>query len=268
MARHTAPARGHLRAPPGVHRPLGGWNDFGHFQPAHPLPTIRGMDFVAERPAPTTTANGLLLVDDHDLVRLGLLTLVQSHAADTGQDVPVFEARTLAEALELYREQRHRIGLVLLDLHLPDAHGMSGLDDFLRAWPQAPVVVLSGVNDPGLMRHVVARGALAYLPKSGDLQHVVGFIRSRGTFGPQDLLDTAPLRPEQTTLSTWKGASGQRLSLTERQTQVLEWVLAGASNREIAERAHLSEGTVKNHVSALLLLFGVRSRAQLISQLR
>ncbi|MBL0943783.1 MAG: response regulator transcription factor [Hydrogenophaga sp.] len=226
------------------------------------------MDAIAEPTVPATTASGLLVVDDHDLVRLGLLTLVQSHAADTGQSVPVFEARTLAEALDLYRAQRHRIGLVLLDLQLPDAHGMSGLDDFLRAFPGAPVVVLSGVGDPGLMRHAVSRGALAYLPKAGDLQHVIGFIRSRGTFGEHDRACAAALADDPVPASRWHGAQGQRLSLTERQTQVLEWVLAGASNREIALRAHLSEGTVKNHVSALLLLFGVRSRAQLISQLR
>ena len=222
------------------------------------------MDILVEvPPPPNTTATGLLLVDDHDLVRLGLLTLVQSHAADTGQHVPVFEARTLREALDLYREHHRDIGLVLLDLHLPDEHGLSGLDQFRRTWPDAPVVVLSGINDPGLMRHAVARGALAYLPKAGDLEHVIAFIRSRGGFG-------APSRaaPEPATLSTWHSANGQRLALSERQAQVLDWVLEGASNREIAARAHLSEGTVKNHVSALLLLFGVRSRAQLISQLR
>lgn len=223
---------------------------------------------LAEAPAPVASAPGLLLVDDHDLVRLGLTTLVQSHAADTGQAVPVFEARTLREALDLYREHRHRIGLVLLDLHLPDAHGLGGLDAFHRAWPEAPVVVLSGINDPGLMRHAVARGALAYLPKAGDLQHVIAFIRSRGSFGAQARLAPEDLQREQTALSTWHSANGQRLALTERQAQVLEWVLQGDSNREIAIRAHLSEGTVKNHVSALLLLFGVRSRAQLISQLR
>jgi DNA-binding NarL/FixJ family response regulator len=226
------------------------------------------MDAIAELTAPAVNACGLLVVDDHDLVRLGLLTLVQSHAADTGQSVPVFEARTLAEALDLYRAQRHRIGLVLLDLQLPDAHGMSGLDDFLRAFPGAPVAVLSGVGDPGLMRHAVTRGALAYLPKAGDLQHVIGFIRSRGTFGEHDRACVSARADEPLPASRWHGAQGQRLSLTERQTQVLEWVLAGASNREIALRAHLSEGTVKNHVSALLLLFGVRSRAQLISHLR
>lgn len=225
------------------------------------------MDFCAEPLIPTAAA-GLLVVDDHDLVRLGLLSLVESHAADTGQRVPVFEARTLAEALELYRRQRAQIGLVLLDLQLPDAHGMSALDDFLRAFPQAPVVVLSGVGDPGLMRHAVARGALAYLPKAGDLQHVIGFIRSRGAHGEPQRAGAAALAADTARTTHWIGAQGQRLSLSERQTQVLEWVLAGASNRDIAARAHLSEGTVKNHVSALLLLFGVRSRAQLISQLR
>lgn len=69
-------------------------------------------------------------------------------------------------------------------------------------------------------------------------------------------------------MRTARSASGELLQLTERQAQVLDWILAGQSNRDIAERAHLSEGTVKNHVSALLLLFGVRSRAQLISLLR
>ncbi len=58
------------------------------------------------------------------------------------------------------------------------------------------------------------------------------------------------------------------MRLTLRQAELLDWILCGLSNREIAERAHLSEGTVKNHVSSLLLMFGVPSRSQLISQLR
>jgi DNA-binding NarL/FixJ family response regulator len=66
---------------------------------------------------------------------------------------------------------------------------------------------------------------------------------------------------------TWT-AGGQRVELSQRQSQVLEWLLAGRSNRDIAELMHLSEGTVKNHVSNLLLLFSVRSRTQLMSVLR
>ncbi|MCW5655541.1 MAG: response regulator transcription factor [Hydrogenophaga sp.] len=215
------------------------------------------------------------MVDDHDLLRLGLLTLVQAHAHASGRHIPVLESRTLQEALDLYREHRERIGLVLLDLHLPDAHGLSGLTHFLKAFPEAPVVVLSGVNDPGLMRHALARGARAYLTKSGDLKDVIGYIRTLGLFGapgeaptgdsPAETPRQAATPPE---LRTVRGLDGRQLQLTERQAQVLDWVLAGQSNRDIAAHAHLSEGTVKNHVSALLLLFGVRSRAQLISGMK
>lgn len=222
---------------------------------------------------------GMLVVDDHDLVRLGLRTLVQSHAASSGHTVQVFEARTLQEALVLYRDQQAAIGLVLLDLHLPDAHGLSGLVSFIERFPAARVVVLSGASDPALVREAMARGASAYLAKSGDLQNVVRYIRSQGLLGQsgapssdgtacealdKDDTDSAGLR----VVRVVRTAAGERLQLTARQSQVFDWILAGQSNRQIAEMAHLSEGTVKNHVSTLLLLFGVRSRAQLISQLR
>lgn len=219
---------------------------------------------------------GMLVVDDHDLVRLGLRTLVQSHAAASGHELQVFEARTLQEALALYRDQQAAIGLVLLDLHLPDAHGLSGLASFIGHFPAARVVVLSGVSDPALVREALARGASAYLAKSGDLQHAVSYIRSLGLLGHSGAPSSggsahaalADDDSESAGLRVVRTAAGERLSLTARQAQVLDWILAGQSNREIAEMAHLSEGTVKNHVSTLLLLFGVRSRAQLISQLR
>lgn len=219
----------------------------------------------------------MLVVDDHDLVRLGLRTLVQSHAAACGRVVQVFEARTLQEALALYREQQAAIGLVLLDLHLPDAHGLSGLASFTLHFPAARVVVLSGVSDPALVREAMARGASAYLAKSGDLQHVVSYIRSLGLLGqsgaPSSGAAEAPADDDNEAaglrvVRIMRTSAGERLQLTARQAQVLDSILAGQSNRQIADIAHLSEGTVKNHVSTLLLLFGVRSRAQLISQLR
>lgn len=212
----------------------------------------------------SVSALHMLVVDDHDLVRLGLRTLVQAHATEHGQAMPVLEARTLQEALAVYRAHERHIGLVLLDLHLPDAHGLSGLTAFLTQFPQARLVVLSGDNDPALRRQALARGAQAYLAKSGDLQQVIDYIQTMGLLGLP--LQAVPAPPAPTT--TMYRASGQTLRLTERQVQVLEWMLAGRSNREIAEQARLSEGTVKNHVSTLLLLFGVRSRAQLISLLR
>jgi DNA-binding NarL/FixJ family response regulator len=231
---------------------------------------------------PPLRAQGLLVVDDHELLRLGLRTLVQSHAATSGQAVQVFEARGLQEALAVYGNHQADIALVLLDLHLPDAHGLSGLAAFVARFPGARVVVLSGVSDPALVREALAGGASAYLTKSGDLQDVVRYIGELGLLRLGDASIRAPADGEAVDPTVdgsdaqrgklpkrvLRTAAGEAVQISTRQAQMLDWILVGMSNREIADKAYVSEGTVKNHVSALLLLFDVRSRAQLISLLR
>ncbi|HRN77462.1 response regulator transcription factor [Ottowia sp.] len=223
--------------------------------------------------APAKAAPGILIVDDHELVRLGLCALIASHTGSGTEPVATLEASTLADAIHLYARHAGSIVLVLLDLHLPDTHGLSGLREFLARFPAAPIVVLSGDADPALKRQAREAGAHAFLPKAGQLTDVIDYLAARG------LLD--PARPGAATV-TGQGTEshdaqvarevrthdGERLHLTRRQAEMLDWLLAGRSNREIAEHVHLAEGTVKNHVSALLLMFGVRSRAELISRLR
>lgn len=214
----------------------------------------------------------LLIVDDHELVRLGLSSLIVSQAADQHQP-GTLEASTLAQALDLYAQHQESLALILLDLHLPDAHGLSGLRQFLARFPEAPVAVLSGDSDPALKRQALDTGARAYLPKSGQLADVITYLRAQGLLGSPTASGTIPgvAEPESRVSEAARMVQtqdGERVRLTQRQAEMLDWVLAGQSNREIAEKAHLSEGTVKNHVSALLLMFGVRSRAQLISKLR
>lgn len=222
-------------------------------------------------PPKTNTAKGLLVVDDHELLRLGLRTLVQSHAQSNGLVVDVFEAHNLQQAIATYGENAAAIQLVLLDLHLPDAHGLSGLTAFKARYPEAHVVVLSGVSDPALQRDALALGASAYLTKSGDLDQVVRYIASLNVISlsgqTEDSTASGPGHPPSAGRSV-RTADGEWVQLSARQAQVLDWILSGWSNRQIADHAKLSEGTVKNHVSTLLLLLGVRSRAQLISQLR
>lgn len=233
---------------------------------------VPSVPFCEHNPTPP----GLLVVDDHELVRLGLRTLVLSLAGPTVQSLRVFEASTLEEGLLLYGQHQPDISLVLLDLQLPDAFGLAGLARFLDRFPRAPVLVLSGSNDPLMKRQAVQDGALAYLTKSGNLQEVVAYLGALNLSSaaeprkpsPHSPADAAPEAPGGAHGRLVRTANGQVFHLTARQAQVLDWILSGRSNREIAEQTCLSEGTVKNHVSALLLLVGVRSRAQLISQLR
>jgi DNA-binding NarL/FixJ family response regulator len=220
----------------------------------------------------TPSTGGILLVDDHELVRLGFRALVESRAMVPGQSPMVlFEAHTLAEALTLYREHHARIAVVVLDLNLPDSDGLGGLVAFRRHFPTAAVVVLSGTDHPATVQSALALGAVAFFSKSGDLGNMVGFVHVCLLHGPEAARQRLPPATafagigSATDAGEFAPIAGQTLST--RQLQILQWLLQGKSNREISQLALLSEGTVKNHVSTLLLSFGVRSRAQLISKL-
>lgn len=195
----------------------------------------------------TTSPQTVLIVDDHDLVRLGLRSLLAAHP-----EFHLIEARTLGQAQARLAAQP--VDVVVLDLHLPDAHGLTSLTTLRSDYPDARWIVLSGDDDPQLAQRALEQGAQAFLSKAGDLRCVLDELRrtSPGDAGP--------------TAATPAGRAPTTLS--PRQLQVLEWVLCGHSNRDIAQRLQLSEGTVKNHISTLLLVYGVRTRAELISALR
>lgn len=216
---------------------------------------------------PARAATAILVVDDHDLLRLGVCALVQAQASSAGASIEVFEAGNVATALALYAQHQDAIGLVLLDLALPDTHGLSGLAEFRLRFPAARIVVLSGTGNSSLAQGVIALGAAAFLPKSADLKEVVSFIRACGLLDPDSAGFTPPPAPRSLSGYAEFAHASAWQELTPRQMQVLQWVLEGKANKEIAQLANLSEGTVKNHVSTILLLFGMRSRAQLISTL-
>ncbi len=220
----------------------------------------------------STRASAILIVDDHDLVRLGVRALLQAQASPHGPAVEVFEASSMAQALAVYERSQASIGLVLLDLALPDTRGLSGVSVFLQRYPQARVVALSGAGATALAQNAIAQSALAqgasaFLPKSANLKEVVSFIRACGLLG-RDVVDGLPGTSRWVGRAPRRSAGGALSSLTGSQARVLQMILEGKSNKEIALLAELREGTVKNYVSTILLLFGVQSRAELISSLR
>ncbi|MDR6521402.1 DNA-binding NarL/FixJ family response regulator [Variovorax paradoxus] len=212
----------------------------------------------------------ILVVDDHDLVRMGVCALLQANTS--AMPIEVLEAGDLAEAMAVYEANEDAIELVLLDLALPDTQGLSGLMAFRGRHPAARVVVLSGTGTTSLAQDTLAQGAMtlgafAYLPKSATLREVVSFIRACGLLGG-DAVNYQPPAPPAPAEAVAPSSNHARHKLTKRQLQVLNWLLEGKSNHEIAMLAEISEGTVKNYVAGILLQFGMRSRAQLISSLR
>ncbi len=220
---------------------------------------------VSAAPLPPASAPmpGLLIVDDHSLVRIGVRALVAAHFDD---QFTVTEASTLEDGLMQLRHAQHRVALMLLDLQLPDAKGFAGLRIVLRDHPQVPVIVLSGAQDPRVREEALRLGAAAYISKAADMGGLDGLLEilrrhvpGAGTLPAATAPATAQSPPAHQALRAAEG-----LGLSPRQVQVLELVLRGLDNQAIGEETGLSLGTVKNYVSSVFLSFNVRSRAELM----
>lgn len=207
----------------------------------------------------------VLLVDDHELVRVGVKT---SYGELLGVAIEWVEASTLADALELYR-QHGDIDAVLLDLNMADSKGLQGLRVFLQAHPKARVAVFSGTQDEFVIRQARAMGAAAYVGKGAMNCNTRETLLALLGVGPGGA--TRPLPGQGAALFPRlpRTAMYDRVAeLGPRHLEILELVLSGCTNQEISHSTTLSLGTVKNYVSSLLLALDVRSRSHLISLFR
>lgn len=206
----------------------------------------------------------VLLVDDHELVRIGVKT---TYGELLGMPIEWFEATTLEEAVRVYREHGD-IDAVLLDLNLADCKGLQGLRSFLQAHPQARVAVFSGAHDEFVVRQARALGAVGYISK-GTLttqmhDTLVALLWPHGTPSVRTVASGATLFPRMPMSAMYDRVS----ELGPRHLEILELILSGCTNQEISSSTRLSLGTVKNYVSSLLLALDVRSRSHLISLFR
>lgn len=213
----------------------------------------------------TLAPRRVLLVDDHELVRVGVKT---SCTELFGLPIEWLEAETLQDAIRLYTEQPG-IDAVLLDLNLADCKGLQGLRVFMQAHPAARVAVFSGTQDEFVVRQARALGAVGYIGKSAIAiqlrDTLAGLLWPHGVAGSR-----APAAASATMFPRMPASAmyDRVAELGPRHLEILELVLSGCTNQEISNTTLLSLGTVKNYVSSLLLALDVRSRAHLISLFR
>jgi DNA-binding NarL/FixJ family response regulator len=206
----------------------------------------------------------ILMVDDHHLVRDGLRPVLEQLATPS-DPATVFEASSYASAIE--RADEHPdIDLVVLDLHLPDVAGFAALADLQERHPGLPIVVMSGEDDPALMRQAIDYGALGFIPKSSTSAVILNALRlvlSGGTYLPREIMWSAapPAQKAPAALATPIPAG---LDITPRQADVLALLLTGKSNKVICRELNLAESTVKNHVAAVFRALNVTSRVQAV----
>lgn len=199
----------------------------------------------------------LLIADDHPLYRLALAQAVRG-VIDGGD---VAEAGSLEEARAALTAQPDT-DLVLLDLHLPDSHGLMGLAALRGEFPSVAVVMISAHDDPVTIRRALAFGAAGFIPKRAGMDELQAALRA--VLDCEEWLPPA-LRADVDALpGSRKDAdlSARLATLTPQQFKVLSRVAEGRLNKQIADELGIQERTVKAHMSAIFEKLGVRNRTQ------
>ena len=200
-----------------------------------------------------------LIVDDHALVRDALRGVLGNFAEIS----EVHEAGTATQAEHLLAETS-AIGLVLLDIGLPDRDGLSLLAAIRADYPSVSVVMLSGTEERSDMTGALEAGAAGFIPKSAtrDVMHgALQLVLSGGIYVPPEILARPSVPPP--VKPTASGALA-KLGLTERQTEVLHYMMQGKSNKEICRALDIAEATTKNHVTAILRALGATNRTEAV----
>jgi DNA-binding NarL/FixJ family response regulator len=207
----------------------------------------------------------ILIVDDHQLVRDGLRAVLSTLRDADGNAPRITDVGGYQEAIAASDAARD-LDLILLDLRLPDVAGFAALVDLHERHPAVPVIVMSGIDDSAIVREALDLGARGFVPKTSPSAIVLGAVRlvlSGGTYLPPEALNRATAPAPAHDLPPG-GATGESLGLTPRQSEVLALLLRGKSNKMICRELDLSEGTVKNHVAAILRALDVTTRVQAV----
>jgi two-component system response regulator DevR len=199
----------------------------------------------------------VLLVDDHEIVRLGLMTLINDQ-----EDMQVVaEAGTTAEALE--RVEQHLPQVVLMDVRLPGEGGIEAARKISARFPAVKVIMLTSYVDDELVFNAIRAGAVGYVLKQVGNEELLRAIRAaaRG----QALLDPSTTARLISQVRAAERQAGQDafIDLTDRELEVVAQVARGKTNAEIGESLHLSEKTVRNYVSAILGKLNLGNRIEL-----
>jgi len=201
----------------------------------------------------------IVIVDDHPVVNYAISGILSA----TFPDIDIQSVLSAREFQSLVNDEfgvasNATYLMAFVDINLPDADGIELMQE-LRTHYGIPVIAISSDASSARVQDCVNLGAVGFIEKTAKLEiypAAVNFILAGGMFFPAEYRKTGPALPLRTDPAS---------SLTARQREVFGLLLDGQSNKRIGAKLGLSEGTVKNHVSALLKLFNVDSRSQLMA---
>ncbi len=196
----------------------------------------------------------VMLVDDHNVVRSGLATFLRAY-----DDLElVGEAKNGLEAVNLCRIKKPDV--ILMDLMMPEMDGIAATRAILSANPEIKIIAMTSFEEEKLVQGVLAAGAISYLLKNVTSDELANAIRAAAS-------GKSTLSPEaaKALIQATRPPKQPLVDLTEREREVLNLVVQGQSNQQIADGMVISLATVKAHISNILSKLGVSSRAEAIA---
>ncbi|MGL6261263.1 response regulator [Vibrio sp. WXL103] len=195
----------------------------------------------------------IIIADDHPLFRNALFQSI--HMAIGG--VTLLEADSL-DALLSVLDKESEPDLLLLDLKMPGANGMSGLIQLRAEYPELPIVVVSASEEPAVVTQVKSHGAYGFIPKSSDMRTLVAALNQ--------VLAGEPYFPAEliTNAAACADLAEKIATLTPQQYKVLGMLSDGLLNKQIAYELNVSEATIKAHMTAIFRKLEVKNRTQAV----
>lgn len=196
----------------------------------------------------------ILLGDDHVLILDGIRNALQEHYDVVGQAI---DGRSLVRAAEQLKPD-----LVVLDISMPLLNGFDSAKQIKKILPSTKLIFLSQHLNPAYLKNALRLGASGYVLKAGateELRQAIERVLHGGTY-------VTPAFGEEVVSSLWNRSgelSEASEELTERQREILQLIVQGKANKEIADVLHLSVKTIEFHRSRLMLKLGVRTVAEL-----
>jgi DNA-binding NarL/FixJ family response regulator len=206
-----------------------------------------------------------LIVDDHALIREALHTVLK----ELNRETVILEASNSRQAMQIV-EEHPDIGLILLDIHLPDRDGFSVLGELRERYATIAIIILSASNEQDKVKRAFSLGALGFIPKTTEREvmlRAIQLVLSGGIYIPSEVLDGEETTSPQLgyKLATRKCLNG--LGLTDRQIEVLALLMEGKNNKVIAKTLNMAVPTVKNHITVVLKALNVTSRTEAVIKL-
>lgn len=217
----------------------------------------KGVNELMEKPLGNQRIR-VMLVDDHEIVRRGLISVFQN---DSALEV-VGEASTSEEAVSIAAKLKPDV--ILLDLKMKGMSGAIICQKIMEVYPEARVLILTAFIDEESIFDCLTAGAKGYVLKDVDVNKLIGQIKS--VYNGEEVLDPRVLGIVVNRFRDLSKKESRKLLLTPQEIVIIGYVSEGLTNKQIAQKMFLSDNTIKRHLQDIMNKLGVSNRAELVSK--